>query len=452
MVRILLIAGLCAAPLAAQVAPARSPLDDLVAIALRDNPARRAEILATARAEAGVREARGLYLPSAAFNARYTELAGNTVDLGQLINPAFGALNQLLQRPAFPTDIDVQLPLRQETTLRLSQPVYQPAIRAAHRAAVALADARAAQRDAAAQELAADVRSSYIGYAQLAAAAAIHDSALVALDELVRVAERLVARGAATPDAVLRARAERSQVAQTRDIVAQGRDAARHSLNSLLNRPLETPIALLTDSSITTWELPALDDALRAARSGRHELRQLDHVARAVQARQQAARGSFLPSVALAVDYGVQGREYRFDRSRDFAAFTVVASWNLFNGGQDAARLQQAALEVREAAARREHTARGIELEVTTVWDAARVARQAIATATDRLTSAHRTFTLVQRRYDLGAATQLEYLDARAQWTAAELNLVATRHEYLTRRVALDRAAALYLLPAPALR
>jgi hypothetical protein len=43
-----------------------------------------------------VREARGLHLPSATFNPRYTELAGNTINLGTLINPAFGALNELL--------------------------------------------------------------------------------------------------------------------------------------------------------------------------------------------------------------------------------------------------------------------------------------------------------------------------------------------------------------------
>ncbi len=152
MVTALLTIAATAAPLSAQHAR-RSPLDDLVELGLKQNLTRKQEVLAVARAEAAVREARGLYLPSATFNARYTELSGNTINLGTLINPAFGALNQLLDRPAFPTNVDIQLPQRQETTLRLAQPVFRPDIIAANRVRGALADAQVATRDVQARQL-----------------------------------------------------------------------------------------------------------------------------------------------------------------------------------------------------------------------------------------------------------------------------------------------------------
>lgn len=424
----------------------RSQLDGLVATALRQNPTQRQQALGVAKAEAGIREARGLYLPSASLNARYTRLSGNTVNFGQLINPAFGALNQLLQQPAFPTDVDVQLPLRQETTVRVAQPVFQPAIRAAHRVASALADVEVARHDAAAQDLAADVRAGYLSYAKLHYVVSVYDSTIVLLDEHLRVNERLIANGQATPDVALRARAERSDVVQRRDEAAQLRDATRAGVNTLLNRSVATPLPVFDETSLEPGELPSLEAALRSS-DRRDELRLIEHVQRATEARAGLARGSFLPSLSLALDYGVQGKEYRFDRSRDFAALSVVASWNLFNGGQDVARVQQATLEGRQVAAQREALGHNIALQVTTAWDAARVAEGAIRTAEDRLTSARRSFDIMRRKHEQGVASQLEFLDARVAFTTAQLNSVVTRYDYLLRRVALDRAALLYRLP-----
>jgi len=423
---------------------AQSPLDGLVELGMRQNLSRRQQQLAVARAEAAVREARGRYLPSATFNSRYTELAGNTVNLGTLINPAFGALNQLLQRPAFPTNVDIQLPLRHETTLRLAQPVFQPAIVAATRIQGALADAQVAERDVQARQLAADIKGGYLAYAQLRQVVALYDSTLLLLEEHVRVSERLVQAGKATPDRILRARAERSELQQRRDEHVQLADAARQSLNLLLDRPLETEVPLFADSTLGFDSLPSLDALRRGALLGREELRQVEHARRAVSAEERLAQGSFLPSVSVAMDYGVQGRDYRFDASRDFAALTVAVNWNLFNGGQDAARVQQAALDGRRLEARRREVEQRIALDVTTAWQSAAVARSAIRTADDRLQSARRTFELVRRKQDEGVASQLEFLDARTAYTSAALNGLITRYDYYLRRVALERAAATY--------
>lgn len=442
------VAGLAVAPalLAQDGAPKSTPLDALVETGLRQNLSRRQQLLAVEQADAAVREARGLYLPSATLNARYTELAGNTVDLGTLINPAFGALNQLLQRPAFPTNIDMRLPLRQETTVRLAQPIFQPSIIAANRVQSALADAQGAQRDVQARQLTADIKSGYLTFAKVQQVVALYDSTLPLLDEQVRVSERLLQAGKATPDMILRARAERSDVQQRRDESVQLAEASREVLNLLLNRPLDTEVAIIPDSALGFDSLPALDVLRREAASGREELRQVAHARRAVSAQERLAQGSFLPSLSVAVDYGVQGKDYRLDRSRDFAALTVAVSWNLFNGGQDAARIQQASLDGRRLELQRQELEQRIALDVTTAWQGAAVARSAIRTADDRLQSAKRTFELVRRKQEEGAASQLEFLDARTAFTSAALNRVITRYDYYLRRVALERAAASYNL------
>ena len=47
-----------------------------------------------------MREARGRLLPSLSLDARYSEQSG-TLDLGDFVNPAYAALNQLTGRNDF---------------------------------------------------------------------------------------------------------------------------------------------------------------------------------------------------------------------------------------------------------------------------------------------------------------------------------------------------------------
>jgi outer membrane protein TolC len=431
-------------PASVRGTPQRSELDALVQLGLERNLGRRQRNLLVERAELAVREARGLYLPTAALNARYSSVSGSVVDLGSVVNPAFDALNQLLERPAFPTNLDLRLPQTQETTIRLTQPLFQPRIISANRIATAVADAHGAERDAYSRQLAADVRAGYLNYARATRLEELYEATVPLLDENLRVSERLVAAGKATPDMVLRARAERSDVTQKRDEARQMVSAARQSLNFLLDRDLGTALPIISDSSLGFADLEPVEELTRVALLAREELRAVDHARRASGAQERFAQSNFLPSVALAVDYGFQGADYRFDASRDHAITSVVVSWNLFNGGQDVARAQQAAVESRRLEEQRRELERLVALQVRTSWDAAAVARSAIATANDRLESARRTFELVRRRHEVGSASQIEFLDARTAYTSAALNQIITTYDYYLRRVALDRAAAIY--------
>ncbi len=419
-------------------------LDQLVAAGLRDNLTRRAEQFNTQRARAQVSEARGRYLPSATINARYTEVGGNVVDLGKLINPAFGALNTLLARPAFPTDLNLKLPQKQETTIRIAQPLFQPAIGAAYSIASGARDAQVQQEGAVTRQLALDLRSAYINSLKARRVVDIYAAAVPLLEENVRLAEKLVAAGTATPDAIFRARAERSDVQQKRDDAERQAVAARELVNLLLDRPLDRSLPVFDDAQLGIDSLPALEVALARAQGTREELHQLDALRGITRAQQRLAQASFYPNVALAVDYGIQGSTYRFSRDADYTQASLVLSWNLFNGSQDAAKSEQAAIDARRVESQKALAEHQVELQVRTSWAAASTARTAIATANDRAESARRTWELTRRRYEQGMAPQLELLDARTNYTAAEINRVLTTYDFYLRRAELDRAAALY--------
>lgn len=428
-----------AKPLAAQ-----SPLDDYVRDGLRQNLAIRQQALQVQRADASLREARGNFLPSATLNARYTNVSGRVVNLGELINPAFAALNQLLGSPQFPTDIDLRLPLKQETAVRVAQPIFQAEIYAGYRAASAARQVQEATFDAAERQLASEIRSGYLNYAKALRLQELRVATRELLEEQVRVISRLVEAGRATPDALSRARAELSETQQRESEAQQLVDASRQSFNLTVGRAIDDSVTMIAPERLALDGLPALEDALRSALNDREELRALDAGKRAADAQASVARGSYLPNLAVALDYGVQGNEYRFRRDSDFTLVSVVASWNLFNGGRDAARVQQAQLDAERIALQGQDARRGIELQVRLAWQAAAVAKQAIETATAQESAADRTFQLVSRRYEEGLASPLELSEARVQRTAAQLNAVFTTYDYYLRRVELDRAAALY--------
>ncbi|HMV33757.1 MAG TPA: TolC family protein, partial [Gemmatimonadales bacterium] len=133
---ILILCGLLAPGAAAPaLAAQQAPLDALVAEGLARNPDLRRAERELDQAEASVREATGRWLPSLTLNARYSARSGNILDIGELVNPAFRALNQLLGQDAFPTDVSLKQPFRQETGLRLTQPLFQPAVAAGVRMA-----------------------------------------------------------------------------------------------------------------------------------------------------------------------------------------------------------------------------------------------------------------------------------------------------------------------------
>ena len=418
------------------------PMAQLVAEALRANLGLEADRLADRASAADVSAARGLFLPSLALEARTSRLSG-VPNIGTFVNPAFAALNGVLGSNRFPTNLDFTLPQANDSHLELRQPLFDAGIVAGYAAARARRAGRHDELLASARRLAADVQTAYLGEAGARRTVEIYAAALALARENERVAERLVAAGRATPEAVYRARADRSDVEQRLADARERQAAAARVFNQMLRRPLDAPVEVIPDSALDLPLAISADSAVASALAHREELREADAGIRTAEAGSRAATAAYLPSLSLAVDYGYQGRDLAFRPGQDYWTASLVVSLNLFDGGQDAARREAAGLQVRRARALRQDLDDRIEVEVRSAYDAATVAQAAIATAQDRLDAARATFQLVRRRYEEGVASPVELVDARTELTAAELNRSLTAYQYVIRYVDLERAAAL---------
>lgn len=426
----------------AAAAQAPDPMGPIVAEAIRNNLGLAQADLEVERAQAGVREARGRLLPSFSLESRFSEQSG-TLNLGDLVNPAYAALNRVTGSSSFPTNLDVSLPQRHDSRVRLLQPLFNPTVLAAHSLAGHARDAEVAERGAAARRLAAQAQTAYLDVASARAARRTWESTLAVVRESERVAERLVEAGRATPDAVFRARADRSDVDQQLAESTELEHAASRSFDQLLRRPLDAPVEVLSDSLVPFDLGVAEEGAVASALAHREELAEVEAGIQAARSGVRLASASFLPTVSVALDYGFQGRNFAFDGDHDYAVASLVLSWNLFNGGSDLARRQGAQADEERLTLRHRELEDLIRLDVRQAYGSAVVARDAIATADARLAAAQRSFDLVRRRWEEGLASQVEFLDARTAYTNADLNRVATVYRYATRYVDLERAAAL---------
>jgi outer membrane protein TolC len=436
-----LLAATLGRGLAAQI-PDSGPLDAVVAEALRSNVGLAAESQAVARAEANLREARGRFFPTLSLDARYSELS-SALNLGDFVNPAYAALNQVTGSDRFPTDIDVTIPFQFESRARLTQPLFNASILASHSRARHARDGQRFAYAASARRLAARAQTAFLEVGAARSARRIWEATLALVAESERVAQRLVDAGRATPDQVLRAQADRSDAQQNLDAARQAESAAARAFNEILHRPLDTALEEMPDSLLRFEISLSESQAVASALSRREELRQAGAGIDAARAGTRQASASFIPSLAVAVDYGFQGQTPRLSGDNDFAAASLVLGWSLSLGGSDFARRDAARADVARLRLERAELEDQVRLDVRQAYDAAVVARDAIATADDRLAAARRSFELVQRRYQEGLASQVEFIDARTAFTSADLNRVITVYRYAIRYIDLERAAAL---------
>ncbi len=420
-------------------------LEGYVREGLRSNLALQQRNFDYQKSQAALRAARGLFLPSLTLSGRHSHLAGGVLDLGELINPVYATLNHLLQAEAFPRGLDLRLPLQRETKVTLTQPLFNPAIYYNYQAHAHLREAEAAQVQSFRRQLVADIKNAYFNYARAVRVEELYQKTIPLLEENLRVNESLAANHKVTAEAVYRARAELSEVEQKLAAAGQQRAAAGQYLNFLLNRSWDTPIVLIPDSLLAIEMAPVTAPAATAP-PHREELHQLRAGLFAAQAAVKATTSRFLPVIGLGLDYGFQGNRYDFSASQDFLVISLVAEWNLFNGFQDAARRQQAQAEAGRLESRLAELQQQIDLQVRTAYQDLQVAQRAIATANDRLASAEQSFAVVAKKYALGSAAQIEYLDARTTYTNAGINQILTTYDYYLKHAQYERVAALYPL------
>lgn len=407
--------------------------------ALADNLALGEKQLEIERRATERKAARASYFPTIDLNARYTHFLLGGLDFGELINPAYAALNQLTGGQNFPTDLELRLPLALEAKLELRQPIYVPAIGVATKLAGLGHKASEVELSIAKREVLAGVRAAYLGHARAAQVGALLRSTRALLEENLRVSKQLVSADKQTSDVVFRATAELAAHDQLIRQLADAERATARAVNQLRGKPLEEQIEAPARLEVPKAMPQSLESLLALSRQNRSEQRLLG-VSRQVTAAERELIGtSRLPTVAVAADYGIQSPDITPNADSDFATVSVVASWNLFDGRKDAHRRRAKGLELAATEVKQRQLVEQIELEVRNAYGAAEVALAAVTATAERVRSAQAAYDIISKKYAVGALPQIELIAARTALLQAGTDQITASTDYHLRLVELER-------------
>jgi len=376
-----------------------------------------------------LKQARGMFLPAIGIEARYSRAGGGRLielPIGDLMNPVYATLNQILttvgQPPRFPTNIpnEVFPFLREEeheTKIRLIQPIFQPALLFNYKIKTHLKQAKTIELEI-----------------------FIFEKTHLLLQENLRVSEKLFQYQKATEEVVFQARTEITTLEQQQTEAEKNMKLAAAYFNFLMNRPFETPIEIIDETALNFNHEIDFEQILDTALQNRLEFPQLHSALAAVNNQARLARTSFLPGITGVLDYGFQGEKYRFTEEDDYWMASAVLNWNLFNGFQDQARLQQARLEQQKLETQFIELQQQIKLQVQEAFDNFRVARKAIQSASEKVASTRNTFKIIHKKYEQGMAPQIEFLNARTNLTNAEVSQIIAKYDYQIKYIELQRS------------
>lgn len=384
-----------------------------------------------------LREARGLFYPNISFNARYTVSEGGRVidfPVGDLLNPVYSTLNTLTSSSMYPMIENQQIrflrPTEQETKIRLAQPVFNPDIYYNSKIKKELTVFEEADVEQYKRELTAEIKKAYYNAAMVDGILSMLTETRKLLLENVRVNKKMVENDKLTIDYVYRSEAELSKFDQELQNAEKNKKLAFAYFNFLLNKSLTDSINIQQPETFPVLEA-LTEDFSKSAQENREELKKLGYYSNITDMQVKMNKSGRLPDIFVAVDYGIQGESYKFNKDQDYVQASAVLTWNLFSGFQNKAKIKQAIIDRKIIDNQLSEVRKKIDLQVITTLNELLTAEKGILAAEKRLTNSKEGFRLVNRKFMEGQASLIEFLDARTTMTQAEENLIISKCSYL---------------------
>lgn len=266
----------------------------------------------------------------------------------------------------------------------------------------------------------------------------------VAGTNLVRTSQHLdsvtkkQAAGSAVDADVLRAG---TVVADARLSLVRARSMVRiaqGNLNAAMGLPVETPVEINPAAAPVAAGVPDVSALFELALANRPEITaELFNVA-AARSAISAARAEFGPKVRLDGFYGKRDDNF-LPEDNDWSV-GVSMEIPLFSGFSSVNRLSAARRELSVEEAKARQLVLLVRQEVWTAFQKTKESGEALQASESFFTDASESMRAMKLRYDSGACTLTDLLDAQSTLLRAEAGLVQSRWDFQLSRSVLDRA------------
>ncbi len=403
-------------------------IEQAVRLAVQNSiPLRQAEAQRDA-AQAKVSQSRSDYYPVVGLSADYTRLG----PIGEFSFPAFGSI------PLYPSQSINARVAATQTILDLG--VRSAKVEANQTLVTASDDNARAIRSAVILQ----VKRTFYTTMLLERSVRVQDQQIEALSEHLRITERRVESGSATDFDALSTSVRVSQSENVKIDLVQALHDQQIALRRILGLPWDAPAAV-TGTFYQPKEDVSLDSLLRDARGTRPDLIAATDAVTSAQAQVAVARGDNDPVLRLHAAYGItNGFEPNIDVLRGNWAAGVSLEVPIYNGSRTRGKVDEAEANVRAAQEHLNDMARNAESEVRQAYGAVQSSRSKIASTDLQVREAESAVANARIRYESGAGTNLDLLDAETNVAKAHLEQLQARYQYMIANVALDAATGAF--------
>jgi outer membrane protein TolC len=398
-------------------APMPLTLSQAIDLALKQNRDLKLVQLAVVDSQHKKEIARSAYFPRISNDSKLlhiTQLAGVQIPAGAFGNSAATGLI-----PGHNLFLDQGSVTSYTSGTGLEQPFTQMfKIHASNRAATADINSAKVQVNQAENDVALKVRQLYYGIliAQLKQQAATDEVAAgeVKVEEGVNDVQRgnaldvvVLERRASALDARQSALAQRLQV---RDLTI--------SLNDLLGLPLNTALALDTDTSATPMAVPSREDCIRIAQEHSPEIQAAKQGVLKAKAGLSAAKDAYIPDITGLARYSYQsGIPFLV---HNFGSFGVSVTYDLFDGGRRIAEIKDSHTLLSEAQLNLAKVEDEVAVQVETAYDKVEQLQDLAGVAAEVLKAREEASRVTDRRFEQNAALASARAEAHAKAISAQ--------------------------------
>lgn len=297
-------------------------------------------------------------------------------------------------------------------------------------------------RRAATISLVAEVANSYLRLRALDQRIQLAEKTIQSREESTRIFQRRFDVGSTSKLDLKQVQTLLAQAQTLRYQLQQSRATELNALTVLIGKE----VALPPDQANAIQEKPFLTDIKAGLPSEiltqRPDIVAAEHVLKAANANIGAARAAFFPRISLTAAYGTASRELDglFESGSQAWRFSPSITLPIFNAGANRANLALAEVRKDQAIANYEKAIQGAFRDVANALAAQHGLRQQLISQQEMLDAQAERARLVKLRYDNGATSYFEVLDAERNLLDVEQQLVQMQNAYFTSQVQLYAA------------
>ncbi len=416
-------------------------LNEAVQMAIENNYSLEASRKGASAASWGVKRAYTEFLPTVNFSLVYTRLDGGTLDRA---NAFYNFVQE--NRNTFPEELtrNVRPGAWKDSygpSIRATQPIFTGGALMANLDQAQANDLRSqADLENVQQETILNVQLSYFGVLKANELLGVAREYLQSTEEHLVSARKKVEAGLRSRSEILRWEVQKaaaeSQVLQTENRL----EIAKTALNQVLGIDLNTEYTLAPVEELEVSVPPTLTEQTDLALRRHPGLRVVEASVEVANAQSHIARSNFVPKLSLAYNYSWEANDtFAFDSIKQWS-LSVVATIPIFNSFRDYAGYQQARKTTQQMESLSEDYKRVLALQVKQASLSLETAQKRVSITEKARDEADENYRIMKNSYEVGLASNLDYLDAQDARNTARWNFIDARYDYLLAKSALARA------------